>query len=99
MNKLQESGPEEIQALFDKVIDSGYYRHLGMCESVSRARVAGILNDQEARLLPDTIYGYLIPTGYTWLFAALEANGLPNGREARLAIYKDWANRPKLAEM
>lgn len=97
MNKLQESKPEEIQALFDKVIDSGHYRHPGMCTSVARARAAGILNNRETAMLEDTIRRYLIPKGYAWLYDALIANGLPHGPAARLAVYKDWANRPKLS--
>ena len=99
MNKLQESKPEEIQALFDKVIDSGHYHHAGMCKSVGIARAAGILNNRETAVLEDTIRRYLIPKGYVWLYTALKANGLPHGPEARLAIYRDWANRPKLSEM
>lgn len=88
---------EEIQSLFDKVIDSGYYHHLGMCESVSLARSDGILNDQEALLLLDTLHSYLVPNGYVWLYAALLANGLPHGSADRLAIYRNWENRPKLS--
>lgn len=95
MNKFQEGGPEEIQALFDKVIDSGHYCHPGMCQSVGIARAAGILNNRETAVLDDAIRSYLIPKGYAWLDDALIANGLPHGPEARLAIYKDWANRPK----
>ena len=89
---------EEIQALFDKVIDLGHYHHIGMCASVAHARAAGILNDQETAMLGDTIRRYLIPTGCTWLFAALKDNGLPYSPEARLAIYRNWENRPLLKE-
>lgn len=91
-----------IQEIFDVVIDRGFYSNVPiynwaswyMCEAVYFAQVTGHITGAERRMAVDAINEYL--QAYVFLRAALSCSDLPCGYEDRLAIYKDWANRPQL---
>ncbi len=89
-----------IQEIFNRVIDQGYYSTLTsnsvMCHSLYLARGEGVISTDEYLFAREQIDEYLRPTYCTYLFRALEEAGLPSTIEARTAIYRDWANRPTL---
>ena len=91
----------DVQEIFNRVITRGYYSlhsDSAMCNSITSARIRGDVSADECLLAKEQIDKYLLPTDCAYLQKALEKAGLPNTIEARTAIYKDWANRPKLLQ-
>ncbi len=98
----------DVQAVFDKVINAGYYgrpRHGNehvmssfMCISLDRARNNGLITWDECTLAKTAISGYLTEC-FSSLTNALAYNRHPFNITARLAIYRDWANRPVLTRL
>ena len=87
----------DVQAIFDKVIASGRYAEgvtTFMCTALTLCLKHKILPHEEVLIAKNEIDHYL--GGYHTLGLALVENGLPCKPKDRLAIYKDWANRPKL---
>lgn len=87
----------DVQAIFDKVIASGRYAEgitTFMCTALSLCLNHNLLTHGEVLIAKNEIDSYL--GGYHTLGRALEDNGLPYFPKDRLAIYKDWENRPKL---
>lgn len=83
-----------VQEVFDKVIAAGYYNthRPVMCPSLELAKTDGLITDAEELLAKAEIKGYLGAWG-TLGGMLLHAN-LDPSFVARLAIYKDWVNRP-----
>lgn len=67
-----------------------------MCGALSVARHRGLISYMEADQAKTEIQKYLKPINRAYLSSALKDTGLPHDFNARLAIYKDWANRPDL---
>ena len=89
----------DVQTIFDKVIASGRYLEgvtTFMCTALTLCLKHKILPHEEVLIAKNEIDHYL--GGYHTLGLALVENGLPCKPKARLAIYKDWANRPKLSK-
>lgn len=86
----------DVQKIFDKVIESGHYRSkFGlMCLSLQEARYCDAINKKQKEIAKQSIKEYL--GFYPTLVMALRGNNLDASFASRLAIYKDWANRPKL---
>lgn len=87
----------DVQDVFNRVIDAEFYSegYDWMCLSLEGARERGLISRSEYKQAGDEIGAFLI-FGYPTLRWALEANGLPSDFESRLAIYRDWTNRPNL---
>lgn len=89
-----------IQELFNRIIDQKYYdtscNDAAMCYSVATAWVQDVITEEECQFLHKAIEDYLESTGFSYLRGVLEMLELPSTIEARTAIYRDWANRPKL---
>lgn len=92
--------PRDIQDIFNAVIDGGHYTenssgNAWMCESLERAYKGGSIGRREYRKAKNEIFFYLGGfSGYATLEGALWFNDLGHGFEERLAIYRNWANRP-----
>ena len=87
----------DVQDIFDKVIVYGRYAEgitTFMCTALSLCLRSDILDYAEVLIAKNEIDHYL--GGYHTLGRALDDNDLPCKPKDRLAIYKDWANRPKL---
>lgn len=87
----------DVQTIFDKVIASGRYseaRTLFMCTALAACLHADTLTYEEVLAAKNEIDHYL--GDYNTLERALIGAGLPRQFKDRLAIYRDWANRPKL---
>lgn len=85
-----------IQEIFNKVIEAGHYGNSSfdaMCSSLALA-LGKEINEDEYIFAIQEIRSYL--GKYIYLKSLLVANSLPYTFEARLKIYKDWKNRPKL---
>lgn len=101
-----------IQDIFNAVIEAGLYSHDTnqtvmvngrwftvdncMCFSVASAINAKLISEDEGRLAYKEIDGYI--GCYSFLRSALMVNTLPHDFHSRLAIYRDWANRPTLSQ-
>lgn len=91
-----------IQEIFNVVIEEGFYKSPScslMCFALIDAFDAGVISSEEMDAAHEAIRNYLTQTGeYNPIFlkSALFLSGLPYSFEDRLAIYKDWDNRPKL---
>lgn len=85
-----------IQEVFDKVIEAGYYTENAplMCFSLTKASFNGVISLEERSFAHDEIKKYLGAFGS--LGGLLCNNKLPYCFQDRLSIYKDWANRPVL---
>lgn len=102
MSKKLTPIPRTIQEIFNAVIDEGFYSNefieskssRWMCEAIHYAYVAELLTMEERRLALEEIKEYI--QGYTFLGSALSISNLPYKYEDRLAIYRNWANRPQL---
>lgn len=104
-NNVDTVEHRDVQAVFNKVIDAGYYgelRPLGtgrvcpyMCIALDRARNNGFITWDECTLAKTAISDYLTEC-FSSLANALAYNRHPCSISARLAIYRDWANRPVL---
>jgi len=84
-----------VQNVFDKVIDSGLYAEKQlMCHAVKQAWADHVINCEEKAVALAEIKSYL--KGYGSLAAALDNKKLAWDYSSRLAIYKDWTNKPSL---
>ena len=92
------SSTRTTQEILNAVIASGHYRKESpapeMCLSLFNAWEHGVITYKEYKQAVIEIQGYIL--GFAFLSTALAVNGLHAGRPSRLAIYKDWANRPTL---
>lgn len=102
-----------IQEIFDAVIDSGIYakdnryspscstledRRDYMCGALAVASAHGVISDDERLFAKHKIDLYLAISGRSYLKQALEYYNLPSEFSDRLAIYRNWANRPNFTE-
>lgn len=101
-SKASKPRARTLQQIFDAVIDAGYYRESGcndyMCNSLSTACEANIITQGEYNKALKAVNQYSKPTNqaiYT-LRNVLYKNGLPYVYSDRLAIYRNWARRPKI---
>lgn len=85
----------DVQAGFDKVILKGFYneQHNLMCHSLKAAARLGIITKDEFVFANTEIRKYL--GGFGSLGGLLGNKEQDWSFTARLAIYKDWANKPK----
>lgn len=88
-----------LQKTFDKVIDERFYTEssFGMCDSLRLAHSYGVISKGEWDSARRAIRAYL--GGHIFLETKLYHNGLPCEFPDRLAIYRNWANRPSLEGM
>lgn len=86
----------DVQKIFYKVIEGGHYtsRCDLMCISLIAAGYCDVINKEQKEIARQSIKEYL--GFYGTLSAALIDSNLDSSFQHRLAIYKDWANRPKL---
>jgi len=86
--------PRSVQEIFDAVIDAGFYteRTDWMCHSLDGAYFNGVISVKEKEIARRVIREYL-----GW-FGTLESKlyhyNLPYEFPDRLAIYRNWKNRP-----
>lgn len=89
-----------VQEIFNRVIDQRYYdtsyTFSTMCHSLHCAWSWEDISEEEYLFARKQIKEYLRPTNCAYLQKALAEAGLPSTIEARTALYRDWANRPKL---
>lgn len=105
VNNANTTEHRDVQAVFDTVIDAGYYGELQplvsgrvspyMCIALNYARDDGVITWDECTLAKTEISNYL-PECVSKLVTALAMNNLPHCFTSRLALYRDWANRPPL---
>src|SRR5690554_3155291 len=88
--------PRSVQEIFDAVIDAGFYteRTEWMCFSLRGAYSNGVISVKEMEIAECEIDEYL--GGYSLLETKLYHNDLPCEFPDRLAIYRNWSNRPSL---
>lgn len=83
------------QRAFDKVLSQGLYGKSNfMCFILARTNNA--LTNTECRVATKSIKRYL--GHHKMLAAALRDNDLPFTYKDRLAIYRDWKNRPDIVK-
>lgn len=85
-------GPDAVRILCPDNKWRDAKRH--MCFSLQHLYYSKQITNEEYAQADREINRYLREFGY--LPSALEANSLPSSFQDRLAIYKDWENRPKL---
>lgn len=87
----------DVQDVFNRVIDARFYSGVDdlMCLSLMDARDVKLISEKEYRQARNEV-GAFLAFKNTTLKWALEVNGLRGDFESRLAIYRDWANRPSL---
>jgi hypothetical protein len=98
-----------VQQIFNKVIKSGIYKDTDfegadsegassryMCLALSRAKFVGVITKEDCDKASFAIDSYLRPASFVTLRGVLSYMDLPCDFSARLAIYKDWKNRPTL---
>ena len=85
-----------VQNVFDKVIQAGIYKeeYSLMCNALRRASVTALITPEEFHFARSEIQNYLGAFGSLGGF--LNFKGRPHEFADRLAIYKDWANKPNL---
>lgn len=86
----------DVQKIFDKVIERGHYtrRFDWMCINLEVAEYYDVINKEQEEIARQSIKEYL--GFYVTLSMALSDSYLDASFAGRLAIYKDWVNRPKL---
>lgn len=98
-----------VQQLFNAVIDGGFYSEdynrydepfppsEWMCCAVSSANRAKCITDAEAEKMRRAINRYMSSLSISagTLSTALWHNNKPGTFNDRLAIYRDWKNRPR----
>ena len=86
--------PRSVQEIFDAVIDAGFYTVYTdfMCFSLRRACSKGVISVKEMEIAWCAIDEYL--GGYAFLESKLYYYNLPYEFYDRLAIYRNWSNRP-----
>ena len=85
------------QEIFDVVIDEGFYgrdEYGFMCNALKRAYTVGSITPTECTDALIDIAKYL--NAYPTLESLLVKSELPCAFPDRLAIYRNWANRPQL---
>lgn len=101
-----------VQQLFDAVIDGGFYSEdysrydepcppsAWMCCAVISANKAKCITSAEAEKMRRAIHRYMgsLFIGAGTLSTALRNAHQPAGFNDRLAIYRDWKNRPRKAK-
>lgn len=83
-----------VQNIFNKIMDAGLYQGNLMCFSLANAVAGSVITEKEYLTAKAAIEMYIC--GAVTLGVALVHNGLPHEISDRIAVYKDWANRPKL---
>lgn len=86
-----------IQGIFDAVIDRGFYDSKAttfMCWALDDALNLNVITKVEHHIATNEIQNYL--NGWVTLQSALQRYDLPHSFPDRLAIYRNWANRPQL---
>lgn len=68
-----------------------------MCGALSVAYYRELISSMEMDQTKSEIQKYLRSANRAYLSSALRRAGLPHDFNAKLAIYKDWANRPNLS--
>lgn len=94
-----------IQQVFDLAIETGAYDfdNRYMCHAIDTLAVQGLIADHESIKVKTAINKYIGQVIYEdgskviSLHSALSIRKIPNDFYDRLAIYKDWANRPRLS--
>lgn len=94
----------ELQSIFNRVIAAGHYSdteregtYPHMCVSLDAAVRRGLITEHEYVLAQQNIRVYLSAVEWSdTLAGALISSDLPSDFEDCLAIYRDWANRPRL---
>lgn len=105
--QIKQTKPRNLQDIFNAVIDGSYYTNLcartnpegnaiWMCTSLTIACEEEIITAEELNKAKESIDKYLKHLGTSTLQATLVLAGKPSNYEARLAIYRNWAKRPKL---
>ncbi len=90
--------PKTTQEIFNIVIDNGYYgteashREDFMCIALFSAYINKVITKDELAKATDEIDDYL--NGVPLLRLYLLDRDLPHSFNDRLAIYRDWTNRP-----
>jgi len=99
---------KNLQEIFNQAIDLGYYQgHRGkiyMCFALSDMREDSVISAWECFRARRKIKQYMYEidhakSGYSYactLELSLHRRGLPCEDNDRLAIYKDWKNRPRV---
>lgn len=95
--------PKTTQEVFDIVIDSGYYANCSilnpdksyfMCVALRLAYDDKLVTNKERCATLTQIDAYITSTTSHVLKTYLIERNLPYAFNDRLAIYRDWANRP-----
>jgi hypothetical protein len=84
-----------VQSVFDKVIQAGIYKEEFplMCNALNCASIKDVITPEEFHLARAEIRSYL--GGFGSLGGFLYHKDQPWHFTARLAIYENWANKPK----
>lgn len=82
-----------VQEVFNEVIDKGFYNETDnlMCHSLKEAARAGVITSEQFVVAKSQITDYL--SGFGSLGGYLDYKGREYDFKARLAVYKDWANK------
>lgn len=83
----------DVQSVFSKVIDANLYQGYLMCCVLTNAERKSLITQREYTAAKLAIDDYL--DGCVTLGVALARRKLPCDISARIAVYKDWDNRPK----
>jgi hypothetical protein len=97
-NKVYKNMDQQpnVQEVFDKVIQLGFYNQQQgselMCRALKETARAGSITKEEFIIANEEIRNYL--SGFGSLGGMLFHRGSPWEFPTRLAIYQDWKNRP-----
>lgn len=97
------------QEVFNIILDSGMYvskpdyvevdeTSMFMCHCILYARDLNLITSIEEKQTIASIAEYIKDRPRMSLAEKLKKNNLPNSYQDRLAIYRDWANKPKLED-
>ena len=103
---MKNTAEFNIQEVFNKVIEKGYYNEEDefMCNSLAKAGIDGVISEEEFVVASDSVQDYLeelgLWTGDTRITLEDGLSAISNYQEKwlfheRLAIYLDWENRPQ----
>jgi len=88
-----------LQDIFNVVIESGLYREeMYMCHALSRALYRDLISLDEYIKASTSIDIYLKFRSSLSMKRVFEQCGRKTTMQDRLAIYKDWRNRPRLVD-
>lgn len=97
MKILVESQDDvRLQRIFDTVMDDYIKDQRSMCMILEYAAFKGLICASERDFAISSINKYMGEVMY--LRMRLQCEGLPCEDEDRLAIFKDWKNRPALSD-